>query len=139
MHFARDFRRTFGGSFPWRKQQENKTHPKNPWANFTPKIPANQDDGKGGLGSRGLGLHDGFGGFDSSGEHLALVCWPYKIQCQETTVTVLTVLAVSAVVTVSVGVPETSEFTKPPGSYVNNCWAAAGRAPNWTGHPSNSS
>ena len=59
------------------------------------------------------------------------------------------------------GVPEMSEFTKPPGSYefcgfsfredqekavnfgsilgrdqglVNNCSAAAGRAPNWTGH-----
>ena len=64
------------------------------------------------------------------------------------------------------GVPKTSEFTKPPGSYelcgfsyrknqekaskfgsilgcdrgsVNNCSAAAGGAPNWTGRTSNSS
>ena len=64
------------------------------------------------------------------------------------------------------GVPETSEFTKPPGSYefcgfsfrknqeraskfgsilgrdrglANNCSAAARRAPDWTGHAINSS
>ena len=54
------------------------------------------------------------------------------------------------------GVPDTSEFTKPSGSYELygfsfrkkpgkslevrfNCSAAAGRAPNWTGRPLNSS
>ena len=64
------------------------------------------DDGKGGLSLRGGSLRDGFGGFDGfggSGEHLALLLsLSYKIQCQEMTVTVLTVLAISAVVAVPV-------------------------------------
>ena len=64
-----------------------------------------QDDGKGGLGLRGvafmtvLAVFDGFGG---SGKHLVLLLLVLQIQYQETTVTVLTVLAVSAVVAVSV-------------------------------------
>ena len=50
------------------------------------------------MGLRGGCLHDGFGGFDGfgvSGEHLALLLPVLQIQCQETTVTDLTVLAVS--------------------------------------------
>ena len=56
---------------------------------------------------RGGSLHDGFGGLDGfggSGEHFTLLCWSfvYKIQHNEVTVAVLTVLAVSAVMAVSV-------------------------------------
>ena len=54
---------------------------------------------KRGVEFKGGSLHDGFGNF---GAHLALLCLPYKIQCQEATVTVLTVLAVLAVVAVLV-------------------------------------
>ena len=53
-----------------------------------------QDDGKGRLSSRGGSLHDGFDGSGGSGEHLAFLCLSDRIQCQETTVTVLTVLVV---------------------------------------------
>ena len=52
---------------------------------------------KRGVEFKGGGLHDGFGGFDGSGEHLTLLCLSYKIQHNEATVAVLTVLAVMAV------------------------------------------
>ena len=58
-----------------------------------------------GVGFKGVSLHGGFGGFDGFGgsaEHLALLCLPYEIQHNEATVAVLTVLADSAVVAVSV-------------------------------------
>ena len=61
-----------------------------------------QDDGKGGFGFKGGSLHDGFGGFDGSGERLAPLLLVLQIQCQETVLSLLTVLAVSAVVAVSV-------------------------------------
>ena len=55
-----------------------------------------------GVEFKGGSLHDGFDGFGGSGQHLQLpsFCLPYKTQSQEATVTVLTVLAVSAVVAV---------------------------------------
>ena len=56
-----------------------------------------QDDGKGGVEFKGGSLHDGFGGFDSQKSTLPSFCLSYKIQCQETTVTVLAVSAVVAV------------------------------------------
>ena len=65
----------------------------------------NQDDGKGGLSLRGGSLHDGFGGFDRLAileSTLPSFHLSYKIQHNEATVAVLTVLAVSAVVAVSV-------------------------------------
>ena len=58
-----------------------------------------------GLSLRGVAFMTGFGGFDSfagSGKHLTLVCLSYKIQHNEATVAVLTVLAVSTVMAVSV-------------------------------------
>ena len=54
---------------------------------------------------KGGSLHDGFGGFDGSGEHLTglpSLCLSYKIQDREAAVAVLTVLAVSAVMVVSI-------------------------------------
>ena len=58
-----------------------------------------QDDGKGGLGFRGVAFMTVLAVLDCT---LPSFCLSHKIQCQETTVTVLTVLAVSAVVAVSV-------------------------------------
>ena len=61
------------------------------------------DHGKGGLSLRGGSLHDGFEGFDGSGKYLTLLLFvDYKIQHNEATVAVLTVLAVSVVMAVSV-------------------------------------
>ena len=59
---------------------------------------------KGGFEFKGGSFHDGFGGFDGLAvlESILLSpCVSYKIQYQEATVTVLTVLAISAVVGVS--------------------------------------
>ena len=64
-----------------------------------------QDDGKGGLGLRGvafmtlLAVSTVLAVLESA---LSSSCLSYKIQCQDTTVTVLTGLVVSAVVAVSV-------------------------------------
>ena len=52
-----------------------------------------------GVEFKGGSLHDSFDGFGGSGEHLALLLLALHRQCQETTITVL---AVSAVVAVSV-------------------------------------
>ena len=52
---------------------------------------------KRGVEFKGGSLHDGFGGFEGSEEHLALLCWSYKIQHNEATVAVLAVSAVMAV------------------------------------------
>ena len=58
-----------------------------------------QDDGKGGLSSRGVAFMTVLAVLENT---LPLLCWPYKMQDKEATVTVLTVLAVMAVVAVSV-------------------------------------
>ena len=58
---------------------------------------------KRGVEFEGGNIHDGFGsfeGFGGSAEDLAVLPSSSKIQCQEATVTVLTVLAASAVVAV---------------------------------------
>ena len=61
-----------------------------------------QDDGKGGLGLRGVAFMTVLAVLAVLESPVPSFCLSYKIQCQETTVTVLTVLAVSAVVAVSV-------------------------------------
>ena len=60
---------------------------------------------KGGVEINGGSLHDGFGAFDGfggSGEHLALLFIILQNTVPEATATLLTVLAVSAVVVVPV-------------------------------------
>ena len=61
-----------------------------------------QDDGKGGLGLRGVAFMTVLAVLTVLDCTLPSFCLSYNIQCQETTVTILTVLAVSAVVAVSV-------------------------------------
>ena len=61
-----------------------------------------QDDGKRGLGLRGVAFMTVLAVLMVLESTLSSLCLFYKIQYQETTVTVLTVLAVSAVVAVSV-------------------------------------
>ena len=75
-----------------------------------------QDDGKGGLGLRGVAFMTALAVLMVLAvlkSSLPSFCLSYKIQCQETTVTVLTVLAVSAVVAVPV-VTATPPKLNPP-------------------------
>ena len=76
-----------------------------------------QDDGKGGLGLRGVAFTTVLAVLTVLETQWRAPCppfaCPHKIQCQETTVTVLTVSAVSAVLAVS-GVTATPLKPTPP-------------------------
>ena len=60
-------------------------------------VEKNQDDGKGGLSLRGVAFMTVLAVLTVLAKTLPSFCLAHKVQCQEATVTVLTVLAVSAV------------------------------------------
>ena len=86
----------------------------------TSPVPLAQDDGKGGLGLRGVAFMTVLAVLAVLKSTLPSFCSSYKIQCEETTVTVLTILAVSAVVAVPV-VTATPLELNPPLSVILTC------------------
>ena len=89
----------------YRRVHQDNTHSQFFAINFLAWLPlqslaVNQDDGKGGLSLRGVAFMTVFGGLTVLAvleNTLPSFCLSYKIQHQEATVTVLTVLAVVAV------------------------------------------